>query len=370
MWRWRDWVIDAFNRNLPFDRFTVEQLAGDLLPERRRSTSGSPPASTATTAATPRAASSPRSTPSSTSSTASRRRRPSGSGLTLGCARCHDHKYDPITQKEFYQLFAFFNNVPEKGRAIKYGNSPPVHQGADAASSRRSSPTSTRELAAAERRFADDRAGARRRRRPRGRSRSHRRRRSTGRPTRGLQAHYRLDGDAKDATGGRARVPRRRARLRPGPDRQGRRTSTASGSSTRATSATSASSTSSRSAAWVRPERTSGGTIVSRMTDAAERRRLQPRAGRTARSRSTSSSAGSTTRIRVETERAARARTLAPRRSSPTTARAWPSGVKLYVDGQPRSSTVLLDELNQIVPDEGAAAHRRRRRAGGPLPRG
>ena len=47
-------------------------------------------------------------------------------GLTLGCARCHNHKYDPFTQKEFYQLFAYFNNVPELGRAMKYGNSPPV----------------------------------------------------------------------------------------------------------------------------------------------------------------------------------------------------------------------------------------------------
>src|SRR5204862_480622 len=46
-------------------------------------------------------------------------------GLTLGCARCHDHKYDPFTQRDFYSLFAFFNNVPEKGRAIKIGNSPP-----------------------------------------------------------------------------------------------------------------------------------------------------------------------------------------------------------------------------------------------------
>src|SRR5437870_2228198 len=46
-------------------------------------------------------------------------------GLTLGCARCHDHKYDPFAQKEFYQLFAFFNNVPERGKAVKYGNSPP-----------------------------------------------------------------------------------------------------------------------------------------------------------------------------------------------------------------------------------------------------
>ena len=47
-------------------------------------------------------------------------------GLTLGCARCHNHKYDPFTQKDFYQMFAYFNNVPELGRAMKYGNSPPV----------------------------------------------------------------------------------------------------------------------------------------------------------------------------------------------------------------------------------------------------
>src|SRR5262249_7935542 len=47
-------------------------------------------------------------------------------GLTLGCARCHNHKYDPFTQKEFYQVFAYFNNVPENERAMKYGNSPPV----------------------------------------------------------------------------------------------------------------------------------------------------------------------------------------------------------------------------------------------------
>ncbi|OYW13217.1 MAG: hypothetical protein B7X34_00650, partial [Acidobacteriia bacterium 12-62-4] len=47
-------------------------------------------------------------------------------GLTLGCARCHNHKYDPLTQKEFYQIFSYFNNVPELGRAMKYGNSPPL----------------------------------------------------------------------------------------------------------------------------------------------------------------------------------------------------------------------------------------------------
>src|SRR5260370_2149217 len=47
-------------------------------------------------------------------------------GLTIGCARCHDHKFDPMTQKEFYQTFAYFNNVPENGKAVKYGNSPPM----------------------------------------------------------------------------------------------------------------------------------------------------------------------------------------------------------------------------------------------------
>src|SRR6185503_15120843 len=49
-------------------------------------------------------------------------------GVTLGCARCHDHKYDPFTQEEFYRLFAYFNNIPEHGRAVKVGNSPPFIQ--------------------------------------------------------------------------------------------------------------------------------------------------------------------------------------------------------------------------------------------------
>ena len=128
MWRWRDWVIDAFNRNMPFDRFTIEQTRRRPAAQRHASTRRSPPASTATTAATPRAASFRRSTRVEyvvdrvdTTATV-------WLGLTLGCARCHDHKYDPFTQKEFYQVFAYFNNVPEKGNALKYGNSPPVIQ--------------------------------------------------------------------------------------------------------------------------------------------------------------------------------------------------------------------------------------------------
>ena len=124
MWRWRDWVIDAFNRNLPFDRFTIEQIAGDLLPDATRSQRiatafnrnhrgntelGIVPEEYAVEYVVDRV---------ETTATV-------WLGLTLGCARCHDHKYDPITQKEFYRFYAYFNNVPDRGRYFKYGNQPP-----------------------------------------------------------------------------------------------------------------------------------------------------------------------------------------------------------------------------------------------------
>ncbi|MDA7510820.1 DUF1549 domain-containing protein [Verrucomicrobia bacterium] len=124
MWRWRDWVIDAYNKNLPFDQFTIEQLAGDLLPNRTQdqviatgfnrnhrynSESGLVFEEFLLENAVDRV---------DTTSTV-------WMGLTLGCARCHDHKYDPISQKEYYQLIAYFNSVPESGRAIKFGNSEP-----------------------------------------------------------------------------------------------------------------------------------------------------------------------------------------------------------------------------------------------------
>ncbi|MBI2806153.1 MAG: DUF1553 domain-containing protein [Planctomycetes bacterium] len=124
MWRWRDWVIDAFNNNMAFDRFTVEQLAGDLLPKptleqriatgfnrnhRGNSEGGVIPEEYAVEYVVDRV---------DTTATV-------WLGLSAGCARCHDHKYDPISQKEFYQLYAYFNNIPERGKTIKYGNSPP-----------------------------------------------------------------------------------------------------------------------------------------------------------------------------------------------------------------------------------------------------
>jgi len=124
MWRWRDWVIDAYNKNLPFDQFTIEQLAGDLLPDRTsdqliatgfnrnhryNSESGLVFEEFLLENAVDRV---------DTTSTV-------WMGLTMGCARCHDHKYDPVSQKEYYQLIAYFNSVPESGRAIKFGNSEP-----------------------------------------------------------------------------------------------------------------------------------------------------------------------------------------------------------------------------------------------------
>jgi hypothetical protein len=115
-WVWRDWVINAFNTNMPFNQFTIEQIAGDLLPDA---------------------------TDQQKLATAFHRNHPitiEGGvideeyrteyvvdrvvttstvwlGTTMLCGRCHDHKYDPISQKEFYQFFAYFNQVPEKGNS-------------------------------------------------------------------------------------------------------------------------------------------------------------------------------------------------------------------------------------------------------------
>jgi hypothetical protein len=123
MWRWRDWVINAFNANQPFDQFTIEQLGGDLLPRptmaqrmatafnrnhRQNSEDGLVPEEYAVEYVVDRV---------DTTATVFL-------GLTVGCARCHNHKYDPITQPEYYQLYAYFNSVLEDGRS-SYHNSPP-----------------------------------------------------------------------------------------------------------------------------------------------------------------------------------------------------------------------------------------------------
>lgn len=113
-WPWRNWIIEAFNQNMPYSQFTIEQLAGDLLPNptesqvlatgfnrnhRINTEGGALDDEWRTEYVIDRV-------------------QTMGSvwmGITLSCARCHDHKYDPISQKEFYQLFALFNNLDEKG---------------------------------------------------------------------------------------------------------------------------------------------------------------------------------------------------------------------------------------------------------------
>ena len=131
-WPWRDWLIRASNDNLPFDQFTIQQLAGDMLPDASRD--------------------------QVVATGFNRNHRINGEGgiiaeewrvetvidrvettgqtwlgLTVGCSRCHDHKYDPLTQREFYALFALFNNVPENGTIMgssnrSGGNSDPLFE--------------------------------------------------------------------------------------------------------------------------------------------------------------------------------------------------------------------------------------------------
>ena len=123
MWRWRDWVIGAFNRNLPYDQFTIEQLAGDLLPDptldqriatafnrnhRQNSEDGLIPEEYAVEYVVDRV---------DTTATVFL-------GATIACARCHNHKYDPFTQQEYYQLYAYFNSVPEDGRGSYHTSQP------------------------------------------------------------------------------------------------------------------------------------------------------------------------------------------------------------------------------------------------------
>ncbi len=125
MWPWRDWVVRAFNRNEPFDQFTIEQIGGDMLPHptldqkiatafnrnnRTTAEGGSVEEEFLAEYAADRVA---------TTSTV-------WLGLTMGCARCHDHKYDPLKQKEFYQLFAYFDNMPERGLVYNFGNDKPM----------------------------------------------------------------------------------------------------------------------------------------------------------------------------------------------------------------------------------------------------
>jgi hypothetical protein len=114
MWLWRDWVIQAFNDNKPYDRFLVEQLAGDLLPNHTD-------AELIATGfqrnnmVTHEGGTIPEENLTNYNADRVKTLGEAVLGLTLGCAQCHDHKFDPITQKDYFRTFAFFNSLGDKG---------------------------------------------------------------------------------------------------------------------------------------------------------------------------------------------------------------------------------------------------------------
>ncbi len=125
MWYWRDWAIEAFNKNVPFDKFTIEQIAGDLLPEPKHEQlvatgfhrnhmingeGGRIPEESRVDYVQDRV---------ETTGTV-------WLGLTFNCCRCHDHKYDPFSQREYYQLSAYFNSIEETGGNDAGGLAKPV----------------------------------------------------------------------------------------------------------------------------------------------------------------------------------------------------------------------------------------------------
>jgi hypothetical protein len=125
MWRWRDWVIEAFNRNLPYNQFLTEQLAGDLFPHpsldqlmatgfNRNHGINSEGGIIDEEYRVEYVADRVRTTSLA------------WMGLTMECARCHDHKFDPITQKDFFRFYAFFNNIDETGEDGRMANAAPI----------------------------------------------------------------------------------------------------------------------------------------------------------------------------------------------------------------------------------------------------
>jgi hypothetical protein len=335
MWRWRDWVIEAYNRNMPFDQFTIEQIAGDMLPhptlEQRIATGfnrnhrlnaegGIIPEEYAVEYVVDRV---------DTTATV-------WLGLTLACARCHDHKFDPITQREFYQVFAYFNNVPERGKAVKYGNSPPLI----AAPTREQQARLVelqKELADADHEFATLREQID------AAQRAWEKSFSTATPLHwapaaGLVADFAFDGDTKRGK------PEGNLSFVEGP--LGRAAAFDGRTFVDAGDVADFGFYDKFSiAAWVYPKGMEGGAILSRMDDTAmaEGYNLHLEKGKV---QLNLSKRWLDDALRVETAAA-----LAPERWHHVMATydgsRWASGVRIYVDGEPQKLTVNLDELNQ-----------------------
>ncbi len=152
MWIWRDWVIDAYNDNMPFDEFTVKQLAGDLLPNasladkiatgfNRNNASTDEGGAIAEEFRVEYVVDRVKTTSMT------------WLGLSMECAQCHDHKYDPISQEDYYRFFAFFNQAADPGMQTRNGNQQPLVQIPDE-EKQRQIPGVESEIAAAKQRQA------------------------------------------------------------------------------------------------------------------------------------------------------------------------------------------------------------------------
>ena len=194
MWPWRDWLIHAFQRNLRYDQLTLEQLAGDLLPgatldqkiasgfNRNHMINfegGAIPDEYLNEYVVDRV---------ETVSTV-------WLGITMGCARCHDHKYDPLRQKEFYQMYAFFNRLPEKGLDGTKGNAAPLLPLPTAEQAAKLEHLKS-EIAAHEKALPDADVDARQLEWEKTRPAT-----LTLPPREGLEAHWELDGNLADTSG-------------------------------------------------------------------------------------------------------------------------------------------------------------------------
>ncbi len=125
MWRWRDWVIDSYNDNLPFDEFTIKQLAGDLLPEKTiedQIASGF----NRNNATTDEGGVIPEEYRVEYAVDRVKTTSMVWMGLSMECAQCHDHKYDPISQEDYYRFYAFFNQAADPGMQSRRGNQSPI----------------------------------------------------------------------------------------------------------------------------------------------------------------------------------------------------------------------------------------------------
>ena len=123
IWRYRDWVIDAFNRNLPYDQFTIEQIAGDLLPDptldQKMATAFHRNTMTNTEGGTDDEEFRVAAIKDRVDTTMQ-----VWMGLTMGCAKCHSHKYDPLTNEEYYKFYAIFNQTADTRPARRIAGDP------------------------------------------------------------------------------------------------------------------------------------------------------------------------------------------------------------------------------------------------------